>query len=56
LRAYYHDENPGDPRAPHDSSRPVPLEYLEKLGLSVFNFDSPNFESSAQEFAKQRGY
>ncbi|KIK62718.1 hypothetical protein GYMLUDRAFT_259993 [Collybiopsis luxurians FD-317 M1] len=55
LRAYYHDNLPGEPHLPHDSSRPVSLEYVEKLGYPVFLLEGPDIESQAREAAKQRG-
>ncbi|KIK62713.1 hypothetical protein GYMLUDRAFT_144962, partial [Collybiopsis luxurians FD-317 M1] len=54
--AYYHDNKPGDPRLPHDTPRTVPLEYLDKLGWSIFSVDGPDFESNARDLAKQQGY
>ncbi|KAF2755912.1 1,2-dihydroxy-3-keto-5-methylthiopentene dioxygenase [Pseudovirgaria hyperparasitica] len=40
MKAYWYDNEPGDQRAPHDSGREVPSEYLSKLGILHYNYPS----------------
>jgi len=53
MRAYWFDNNPGDQRLPHDSGREVSEGYLEKLGISHFNYPSVD---DVDKLATTRGY
>ena len=58
MRAYYHDNIPGDQRLPHDSGRPLDLEYLDRLGLKLNTIPldtSGGWEAEIDKIAEQSG-
>ncbi|KAJ3765250.1 hypothetical protein FB446DRAFT_709615 [Lentinula raphanica] len=58
LHAYYCDGwQPGDPiPESHRYSRPASRKDLASLGIDVIPLEGPDYQSSAQEVAKERGY
>lgn len=56
MRAYYFDNLPGDQRSPHDSSREVTVETLERLGLKYWGIPVEGHETKIDQVAKERDY
>ncbi|ODV90295.1 hypothetical protein CANCADRAFT_104687 [Tortispora caseinolytica NRRL Y-17796] len=59
MKAYYHDELPGDQREMHDSGRPVDESTLEKIGV-LYKYalptDSGEVPEEIEALAKERNY
>ncbi|GAB7347899.1 hypothetical protein MBLNU459_g5422t1 [Dothideomycetes sp. NU459] len=53
MKAYWYDNLPGDQREPHDSGREVDPDYLSKLGIMHFNYESL---SDVDAIAAKRDY
>lgn len=53
MKAYWYDNEPGDPRESHDSGRAVDKAYLESLGVLYWSY--PDL-ASVNRIAKERGY
>ncbi|GJJ08350.1 hypothetical protein Clacol_002561 [Clathrus columnatus] len=56
MRAYYFDNLPGDQRSHHDSSRDVPREVLEGLGLNYWSIPVDGHEAKINDVARERDY
>ncbi|KAI0795660.1 Acireductone dioxygenase [Abortiporus biennis] len=59
MRAYFHDDLPGDERLPHDTGRSVSTELLKSLGVlhwSVPVDDKGEWEEEIDTIAKDRDY
>lgn len=53
MKAYMHDELPGDQRAPHDSGIPASINDLESLGCLYRSIDS---DDEIDAVSLERGY
>ena len=56
MRAYFFDNLPGDQRLPHDSSRSVDAETLNKIKVEFWHIPVDGHEAKLDEIAKERGY
>ncbi|KAK1215782.1 1,2-dihydroxy-3-keto-5-methylthiopentene dioxygenase [Marasmius sp. AFHP31] len=57
MRAYYFDNLPGDPRLPHDSSRPVTSEHLKSLHVETWHIPvTDDYEDKIDAIAREREY
>ncbi|KAJ4471491.1 Acireductone dioxygenase ARD family [Lentinula aciculospora] len=57
MRAYYFDNQPGDQRLAHDSSRPVDAETLKNLKVESWHMPvTEGFEEKLNAIASERGY
>ncbi|KAJ3823577.1 Acireductone dioxygenase ARD family [Lentinula raphanica] len=57
MRAYYFDNQPGDQRLPHDSSRAVDTETLNGLKVEAWNIPlTEGYEEKLNAVAKERSY
>jgi 1,2-dihydroxy-3-keto-5-methylthiopentene dioxygenase len=53
MRAYWYDNEPGDPRLPHDSHRPIPPSHLAHLGIHTSHHPTL---PTVNALASSRGY
>ncbi|KAL8787072.1 MAG: hypothetical protein Q9213_002414 [Squamulea squamosa] len=58
MRTFYHDNQPGDCRLPHDSGETVSPDQLTSLGVIYYSFppSSPTSAIQVEDLAKTRHY
>ncbi|KAL8765672.1 MAG: hypothetical protein Q9209_007310 [Squamulea sp. 1 TL-2023] len=58
MRTFYHDDQPGDCRLPHDSGEELSPEHLTSLGVIYYSFlpSSPTSAAQIEDIAKIRHY
>ncbi|KAI4259567.1 MAG: hypothetical protein L6R42_004515 [Xanthoria sp. 1 TBL-2021] len=58
MRTFYHDNQPGDCRLPHDSGHELSPEHLTHLGVLYYSFppSSPTSATDVEDIAKTRNY
>ena len=55
MKAYYFDNIDGDQRLPHDSSRTVTGDQLEKIGVLHWQIPVEGYETNVDKVAKDTG-
>ncbi|KAL8720898.1 MAG: hypothetical protein Q9225_002316 [Loekoesia sp. 1 TL-2023] len=58
MKTFYHDDQPGDCRLPHDSGIGLSPDYLSSLGVLFYSFppSSPTSAAQVEDLAKTQNY
>ena len=56
MRAYLHDNIPGNITAPHDSGVPISIDQLAAIGVLYWHIPIQNWEVDVNKIAAERGY